>query len=52
MKIQLAEINKIVVRLVKAGLMLDMKNLFLEFKAPKLKPIKAERGIQGVRILN
>ena len=35
-----------------AGLTLDMKNLFLEFKAPKLKPIKPERGIQGVRILN
>ena len=32
--------------------MLDMKNLFLEFKAPKLNPIKAERGIQGLRILN
>ena len=32
--------------------MLDIKNLFLEFKAPKLNPIKAERGIQGVRILS
>ena len=32
--------------------MLDMKNLFLELRAPKLKPIKAERGIQGVRIFN
>ena len=39
-------------RLVMAGLMLDIKNLFLEFKAPKLNPIKAERGIQGVKILN
>ena len=32
--------------------MLDIKNLFLEFKAPKLNPKKAERGIQGVRILS
>ena len=38
-----------VVRLVIAGLILDMKNLFLEFRAPKLKPIKPQRGIQGLR---
>ena len=44
--------NNIVIRLVMAGLMLDIKNLFLEFKAPKLRPINAERGIQGVSILN
>ena len=44
--------NKIVIRLVKAGLMLDMKNLFLELRAPKLKPIKADKGMQGVRIFN
>ena len=44
--------NKMVIRLVKAGLMLDIKNLFLELRAPKLKPIKADKGIQGVRIFN
>ena len=44
--------NKIIVRLVIAGLMLDIKNLFLEFRAPKLKPIKADKGIQGVKIFN
>ena len=44
--------NKIVIKLVKAGLMLEMKNLFLELRAPKLKPIKADNGMQGVRIFN
>ena len=32
--------------------MLDIKNLFLELRAPKLNPINAERGIHGVRIFN
>ena len=44
--------NKIVTRLVKAGLMLDMKNLLRELRAPKLKPIKADKGMQGVKIFN
>ena len=44
--------NKITVRLVKAGLMLDMKNLLRELRAPKLKPIKADKGMQGVKIFN
>ena len=35
-----------------AGLILDKKNFFWEFKAPKLKPMKPDNGIQGVRILN
>ena len=52
LKIQLNEINDIVVKLIIAGLTLDIKNLFLELRAPKLKPIKADKGIQGVRILN
>ena len=38
--------------LIIEGLKLDMKNLFLEFKAPKLKPINAENGIQRERIFN
>ena len=52
LKIQLNEIKKIVVRLVMAGLILDKKNFLLEFKAPKLKPMKPDKGIQGVRILS
>ena len=40
------------VRLVMAGLILDMKNLFLEFRAPKLKPMKADKGMQGDNIFN
>jgi len=52
LKIQLIKIKKIVVRLVIAGLILDEKNLFWEFKAPKLNPIKPDKGIQGVSILN
>ena len=35
-----------------AGLIVEVKNLFLELRAPKLKPIKPDKGIQGVRILN
>ena len=31
---------------------LETKNLFLALRAPKLKPIKPDKGIQGVRILN
>ena len=41
-----------IMRLVNAGLMLDIKNLFLELRAPKLKPKKADKGMQGVRIFN
>ena len=52
LKIQLNEMKKIVVTLVIAGLILDKKNFLLEFKAPKLKPRKPDKGIQGVRILN
>ena len=44
--------NKIVTRLVKAGLILDRKNLLRELRAPKLKPIKADNGMQGVKIFN
>ena len=44
--------NKIIVRLVNAGLMLDMKNLLREFRAPKLKPINADKGMHGVSIFN
>ena len=51
-KTQLNKINDIVVKLIIAGLTLDIKNLFLELSAPKLKPIKPDKGIQGVRILN
>ena len=29
-----------------------MKNLLRELRAPKLKPIKADNGIQGVKIFN
>ena len=45
-------IKKIVVTLVIAGLILDKKNFLREFKAPKLKPMKPDKGIQGVSILN
>ena len=51
-KIHFNKINDIVVKLIIAGLILDIKNLFLELRAPKLKPIKPDKGIQGVRILN
>ena len=44
--------NEIIVKLVKAGLMLDMKNLFRELRAPKLKPMKADKGMQGLKIFN
>ena len=44
--------NKIIVRLVKAGLMLDMKNLLRELRAPKLKPIKADKVMQGGKIFS
>ena len=37
---------------MKEGLKLERKNLFLEFNAPQLRPIKAESGIQGERIFN
>ena len=52
MRIQLNKIKIIVVRLVIAGLILDKKNFLWEFKAPKLKPIKPDNGIQGASILN
>ena len=52
LNIQLNRIKKIVVMLVIAGLILDKKNFLWEFKAPKLKPIKPDNGIQGVSILN
>ena len=52
MKIQLNKIKKIVVRLVIAGLILDKKNFLREFKAPKLKPMKPDKGMHGVRICN
>ena len=52
LNIQLIKIKKIVVKLVMAGLILDKKNLLLEFKAPKLKPMKPDKGMQGVSILN
>mgnify|MGYP003322816390 CR=1 FL=1 len=45
-------ISLIIVTLMMAGLMLEIKNLFLELRAPKLKPIKPDKGIQGVSILN
>ena len=51
-EIQLIEIKKIVVTLTIAGLTLDIKNLFLELSAPKLNPIKPDKGMQGVSILN
>ena len=52
MIIQLNKIKRIVVRLVIAGLILDKKNFLLEFKAPKLKPMNPDKGIQGVSIIN
>ncbi len=52
LKVQLNKIKIIVVRLVMAGLILDKKNFLLEFKAPKLKPMKPDKGIQGVSSLN
>ena len=52
LKVQLNKIKKIIVTLVMLGLILDKKNFFREFKAPKLKPMKPDNGIQGVRILN
>ena len=52
LKIQLNEIKKIVVKLVMAGLILDKKNFLLEFKAPKLKPMKPDKGIHCVRIFS
>ena len=38
--------------LIIEGLRLDKKNLFFEFRAPKLNPINPERGTQGDKILN
>jgi len=52
LKIQLNKIKKIIVTLVIAGLILDKKNFLCEFKAPKLKPMKPDRGMQGVSIFN
>ena len=52
LKIQLNKIKKIVVTLVIAGLILDKKNFPWEFKAPKLKPMKPDKGIHGVSICN
>ena len=52
LKIQLNKINKIIVMLVIAGLILDKKNFLWEFKAPKLKPMKPDKGMQGVSICN
>jgi len=46
------KIKKIVVTLVIAGLILDKKNFLWEFKAPKLKPMKPDKGMQGVSICN
>jgi len=51
-EIQLNKIKKIIVTLMIAGLIVEVKNLFLEFRAPKLKPIKPDKGIQGVSIFN
>ena len=51
-EIQLNKIKKIIVMLMIAGLILEIKYLFLELRAPKLKPIKPDKGIQGVSILN
>ena len=51
-EIQFNKIKKIIVTLMIAGLILEIKNLFLELRAPKLKPIKPDNGIQGVSILN
>ena len=51
-EIQLNKIKKIIVTLMIAGLIVEVKNLFLEFRAPKLKPIKPDNGIHGVSILN
>ena len=47
LKIQVNKIKKIIVKLVIAGLILDKKNFLWEFKAPKLKPINPDKGIQG-----
>ena len=52
LKVQLNKIKKIIVKLVIAGLILDKKNFFREFKAPKLKPMKPDNGIHGVSIFN
>ena len=52
MRIQLDKIKIIVVILVIAGLILDRKNFLWEFKAPKLKPMNPDKGIQGVSIFN
>ena len=52
LKIQLNKIKKIIVTLVIAGLILDKKNFLWEFKAPKLKPMKPDKGMQGVSICN
>ena len=51
-EIQFNKIKIIIVKLMMAGLMLEIKNLFLEFRAPKLKPIKPDKGIQGESILS
>ncbi len=51
-KNQLNKMKKIIVTLVIAGLILDKKNFLLEFKAPKLKPMNPDKGIQGVSIFN
>ena len=51
-KIQLNKIKTIVVTLVIAGLILDKKNFLWEFRAPKLKPMKPDKGMQGVSIFN
>ncbi len=52
LKNQLSKMKKIVVTLVIAGLILDEKNFLREFKAPKLKPMKPDKGIHGVSIFN
>ena len=44
--------NKIVTKLIIDGLKLDRKNLFLEFKTPKLSPINADSGMHGDSIRN
>ena len=44
--------NIIVTILTIIGLILEIKNLFFEFKAPKLNPLKADKGMQGDKIFN
>ena len=45
--IQLNKIKIIIITLMMAGLTLEIKNLFLELRAPKLKPIKPDKGYKA-----